>query len=195
MTHPPKPAVTAADLVPTIKNRWSSVIFNGKPLTEEQIYALFEAARWAPSSYNEQPWLYVYAQRGDDNRQVLEDLLLEGNAWAKQADVLMVCFAKETLDRNDKPNDAAEHDMGASNYAVTLQATHMGLATHQMGGFTKDKANEVLGVPDKFRPIAMMAVGYPGDPSQADEALKERDAAERSRKEQTEFVFRGSYSA
>lgn len=195
MTYPPKPAPTDVDLVPAIKNRWSSVIFDDKPLTQEQITALFEAARWAPSSYNEQPWLYIYAQKGDENRQVFEDLLFDGNAWAKQADLLIACFAKETLDRNDKPNGAAEHDMGASNYAVTLQATHMGLATHQMGGFDKDTANEALGVPSKFRAISMMAVGYPGNSETADKVLKERDSTPRSRKEQTEFVFRGTYSA
>lgn len=195
MTHPQKPAETDADLVPVIANRWSSVVFGDTAVSQEQTHALFEAARWAPSSYNEQPWLYVYAQKGDENRSVYEELLLDGNAWAREADILIVCFSKQTYDRNNKPNTAALHDTGASNYALVLQATHMGLATHQMGGFQADKANETLGVPEQYAPVCMIAVGNPGDPADTSDELRARDKSPRTRKPQAEFVRRGTFNA
>ena len=184
MSYPHNPAITDADLVPEISKRWSPGVFTNQEPDETAIHALFEAARWAPSSYNEQPWLYVYALKNDgETRETLEGLLVEANAWAKEAGLLLCSFAKKTFDKNGKVNTKAQHDVGASNYALTLQATKMGLITHQMGGFTADKANEALGVPENFEPVSMMAVGYAGDTKNK----------ERSRNEQTEFVRRGTY--
>lgn len=195
MTFPPKPADTDLPILDAIRNRWSPIAISAKPISDEDIATLFEAARWAPSSYNEQPWRYLYALKDDgEDRDKLDALLMDGNAWARNAYLLMVCFAKKTLTRGGKPNGAAEHDLGSATGYIALQCESLGLVCHQMGGFFAEKANEALGVPDDFQPIAMMAIGYPEDPESVSEEAQERDGAPRERKEQSKFVFRGKWS-
>lgn len=179
------------NLVPEIKERFSPVIYSNEEPSAEQIEALFEAARWAPSSFNEQPWHFVYALKSDgEGRKNMESLLMDGNAWAKEAGMLLCSFAKKRFAKNNKENRHSMHDTGAANYALTLQATSMGIITHQMGGFFVDKANETLGVPEDFEPVSMMAIGFMGDVESAPEELKERQNAERTRKDKQEFVSR-----
>lgn len=193
MKYPAKPAVTDAPVIEVIQNRWSPVIFSDKALSEKEITSIFEAARWAPSSFNEQPWRYVYAGKGDMGRDILEGLLVEGNAWAKDAGLLVLGFSSKIFKKNGKPNRHYLHDTGAASALITLQATSMGLITHQMEGFDFKRANEALGVPPEFEPGSMMAVGYPGDPAKAPEKYRERDAGPRTRNPRSSFASRGKF--
>lgn len=191
MTSPRKPALTDLPILEAIRERWSPYAFDARPIEQEKIETLFEAARWAPSSFNEQPWRYVYAQKNDGApREAMESLLMPGNDWAKQAGLLIVSFFKKTFTYNGKPNRHALHDTGAASAYLTAQLTALGLIGHQMAGFDAAKANILLGVPEDFEPGSMIAVGYPGDPASLPEDLRKREEAPRSRKEQGEFALR-----
>ncbi len=162
-------------------------------IDQKMIDRLFEAARWAPSNYNEQPWRFVYATKDDGKeREVIESLLVDGNAWAKSAYLLIVSFTKKTFAKNDKPNRMALHDLGAANLSIALQATDMGLVTHQMGGFDHENVNTILGVPDDFLPGSMMAISQPTDSKGAPAELIQRDEKPRSRAS-TVIAFRGKW--
>lgn len=126
--------MTEPHVHPLLLERFSPKEFKDDALSSEQVASLFEAARTTPSSYNEQPWRFVFAEKGDPGRGAVESLLVEGNAWAKEAPLLIVSFAKKTLTRNGKENRFALHDLGAANLSLMLQAVSLGLATHQMGG-------------------------------------------------------------
>ncbi|MBN1986461.1 MAG: nitroreductase family protein [Prolixibacteraceae bacterium] len=175
-----------------IQKRWSPRVFSEKPLTTEMIELLFEAARWAPSSRNEQPWNYYYAER--KNTKVFNEFvgLLTGNNpyWAKDAQVLMVSVMKKVSGHNNRPNGKALHDIGAANVSIAIQAAEMGLQVHQMGGFDKEKAAEYLQLDTEiFEPVTMIAAGFPADEQNPSEDQKNRMAQHFSRKEQKEFVF------
>lgn len=194
MDYPHKRAPTSLSILDAFRERWSPLAFSDRPVEQEKVDTLFEAARWAPSSFNEQPWRYVYAQKGDGaERSAMESLLMPGNDWAKKAGLLMVSFAKKTFTYNGKPNRHALHDTGAASAFLAAQLPSLGLIGHQMAGFDVAKANALLGVPEDFEPGSMIAIGYPGDPSLLPENLKEREAAPRSRKEQKEFIFKGGF--
>lgn len=193
--YPSNPAPADAPLIDIIKNRWSPYAFSGKAIPADKVAALFEAARWAPSSFNEQPWRYIYALKEDTDRKMIESLLVDGNAWAKDAGLLMISFAKKTFARNGKPNRHCMHDLGCANGFITLQAESMGLVTHQMAGFFVEKANEVLGVPDDYEPGSMMAVGFPGDPKTISEDLQKREQTPRTRNAASSFAMRGRWMA
>ncbi len=195
MQFPYKGAPTDTPVIDVIKNRWSPVIFSEDELSEEEISSLFEAARWAPSSYNEQPWRYIYARKKDVEREKLESLLAEGNSWAKQAGLLLLSFARKTFTKNGKPNRHSLHDVGAASALMTLQATAMGLISHQMAGFDISRANTMLGVPSEFEPGSMIAIGHPGDAKKASATFQERDAQERMRNPRSSFVYQGGYRA
>lgn len=181
LPYPEKETPTDAPILDVLAKRWSSLAFDPTPLNEDQIASLFEAARWAPSSYGEQPWRYVYAVKGDNNREVLEDLLMDGNSWAKEAGLLMLSFAKKKYEKNGNPNKHYFHDTGAATLSLVLQATSMGLVSHQMGGFYTDKANDALGVSEDFEPCSMIAIGYPGDPDSLTDDLQQRRDMPRTR--------------
>lgn len=195
MSYPEKPALTDLPIVGAIKRRWSPVAFSDKPLEPKMIAALFEAARWAPSSFGEEPWRYVYAAKGDDGREALESLLVEGNAWAKKAGLLAISFAKTNFTYNSKPNRHHLHDLGCATGYLVLQSTELGLVSHQMAGFAHEKANDVLGVPKEFVPGSMFAIGHYGDPKAMDEGSQKRDASPRGRKPVEEFAFKGRWKA
>ncbi len=194
MKYPTKPVDAEAPIIDVILNRWSPLAFDPAPLSVGQIASLFEAARWAASSYNEQPWCYIYAGKQDAGRDKLESLLVEGNAWAKNAGLLILSFAKKTFANNGQPNRHSLHDTGAASALMTLQATSMGLISHQMAGFSVDTANAVLGVPDDFEPGSMIAIGYAADPASLSPDLLERQQAERTRNPQSSFVLRGKWA-
>lgn len=195
MTTSDRSAPTSAEVLESIRLRWSPLAFDARTIEPEKIRLLFEAARWALSSYNEQPWRYIYALKDDgEDRAKLEALLVEGNAWAKSAPLLMISFASKTFLRNGTENRYALHDTGCASGFITLQAVKLGLATHQMSGFRVEDANAELGVPDAFLPGSMMAVGYMGNPASLPDSLRERELAPRQRKEQTELVMRGRWT-
>ncbi len=194
MQHTSKTVQTPLPLLDAIKQRWSPVAFSGKPIEQEKIMTIFEAARWAPSSFNEQPWRYIYATKDDqEGRRALESLLSEGNSWAKNAYLLLISFAKKTFVKNGKENRHAMHDVGCATGYIALQLPTLGLAGHQMAGFAFEKANGILGVPDDFIPGSMMAVGYPGDIEELPPDLQARQESPRTRRDAGDFAFRGKW--
>ena len=195
MDYPHKKAPTNLPVIEPILERWSPMAFDPKPVEEEKVMAMFEAARWAPSAYNEQPWRYIYAQKGDKNRDVLEGLLTEGNAWAKNAGVLMLSFASKNFGYNGKPNRHYLHDTGAASAYMMAQLPSLGLVGHQMSGYDKDRANEALGVPDEFEPGSMIAVGYYAGQDGLKDDWKQREDAPRVRKDLHDIAFSGEWKA
>jgi nitroreductase len=176
-----------------IGNRYSPYVYDDRPVSEDDLKSLFEAARWTASSYNEQPWRYIVATRANAKEyERLLSCLVEGNQeWARQAPVLALGVVKTTLTRNDKPNRVALHDLGAASASLTLEATSRGLAVHQMGGILPEKAREVYGVPDGYEVVTGMAIGYAG--AADDSALGQRDRRPRKRRPVTESVFTGRW--
>lgn len=175
-----------------IKKRWSPRKFTDKPVTDEMLHLLFEAARQAPSSRNGQPWHYYFAKKQDEttfNR--LFECLTDGNkVWAQSAQVLMVSVMKKNFDYKNLPNGKAMHDLGAANISIAIQSAEIGLQVHQMGGFDKEKAMELLQLAkENFEPATMIAVGFPADEESFSEEDKKRMEQHRSRKEQKDFVF------
>ena len=178
-----------------IEQRKSRRAYENKPLDQDTIHSLFEAARWAPSSSNEQPWVYIYATKDQSALwEKLADSLVEGNkVWALQAPLLILGLVRKNFIRNDKPNGSAKYDLGAANALLSVQATHLGLNVHQMGGFDRQIAIDNLNIPDTHEPVVMMAVGYPGDPEILPENLKLRELAPRERYTQSSFVMNKSF--
>jgi nitroreductase len=175
-----------------IKNRWSPRSFSNKPVTDAMIELLFEAARRAPSSRNEQPWIYYFAKKQDESVfNSLFDCLTEGNkVWAQSAQVLMISIMKKNFDYKNLPNGKALHDIGAANISIAIQAAEMGLQVHQMGGFDKEKAIELLQLDkENFEPVTMIAVGFQADEKTFSEEDKKRLEQHKNRKEQKKFVF------
>ena len=176
-----------------IKNRWSPRTFKEYAVTDEMIFLLFDAARRAPSSRNEQPWQYFYAKKQDESAfNRLFDCLTDGNKmWAQSAQVLMVSVIKKNFDYKNLPNGKALHDVGAANISLAIQAAEMGLQAHQMGGFDKEKATVLLQLDkENFEPVTMIAIGFPANEQDFSEEDKKRLAQHHSRKEQKEFVFK-----
>ena len=158
-------------------DRWSPRALSGESVTEEELLKLFEAARWAPSSYNNQPWRILYARRDTEHWQTFLGLLVDGNrVWAKDAGALLLFVSKETFDFNGKPYPTHSFDTGAAWENLALQATMSGLVTHGMQGFDYERARTELNIPEGFRVEAMAAVGRHGDPATLPEPMREREA-------------------
>lgn len=174
-----------------ITKRWSPYSFDSRSVTDEDLRSLFEAARWAPSSYNEQPWNYIVAKKENPEEfQRLLSCLVDGNqVWAKAAPVLALGITKLRFARNDQPNRAAIHDLGLAAGNLVVEATARGLWVHQMIGILPDKAREIYAIPEGYEPLTGIAIGYAGDPKALPEGLRERDLARRPRKPLKEFVF------
>ncbi len=189
-----KPAPSEAPVHELIRQRWSPRAFSDKPLSPEVLRSLFEAARWAPSSNNQQPWAFIIATRGDkENFDKLLSVLVEFNAgWARNAAVLGIAVSRLLFD-NGTPNRNAFYDTGAATALLSVEATAQGLFVHQMAGFDHQKAKQVLGIPEGWEPIAAFAIGYPGDPDSLPEKLREREVAPRTRKPVGDFVMAGQW--
>jgi nitroreductase len=174
-----------------VAKRWSPYAFSDRAVSADDLRSLFEAARWAPSSYNEQPWRYIVATKANAAEfDRMLSCLVEGNqAWAKAAPVLAIGCAGLNFERNGKPNAAAIHDLGLASATLTFEATARGLYVHQMIGIVPDKVRELYHVPEGFEPKTGLAIGYAADPSTLPEKLRERDLAPRTRKNLSEFVF------
>jgi nitroreductase len=175
--------------------RWSPYAFEDRVVPEADLRSLFEAARWAPSSYNEQPWSYIVATKDDPEQfQRLLSCLVEGNQiWAKAAPVLALGVVSLRFALNAKDNRAAVHDLGLAAGNLLLEATVRGLFVHQMIGILPDKAREIYGIPEGFEAWTGLAIGYKGDPTSLPARLRERDLAPRQRKQLREFVFSGKW--
>jgi nitroreductase len=178
-----------------IAERWSPRAFSDKRVAPDVLQSLFEAARWAPSSSNEQPWAYIVATKDDpENFAKLVSVLVPFNVtWAQRAPVLALAVAKLTFEKNANPNRNAQYDVGAASAWLTVEATTRGLFVHQMAGYDHDKAREVFGIPAGWEPIAAMAIGYPGDPDSLPQPLRDREVAPRTRKPISAFVMSGSW--
>lgn len=191
-----KPAETQFPIHDLLQRRWSPRAFSERMVESDTLRSLFEAARWAPSSNNEQPWHFIVGTRDDPSGyDRLFACLKEGNKkWAFRAPVLMLSVARLNFEDEGTPNRHAWHDTGMAAISLSLQATALGLIAHQMAGFDVDKARADLGIPAGFEPVAMIAVGYPGDPAILDERLRQRELAPRERKPIREFVSQGQWA-
>jgi len=189
-----KTASTQYPVISALRNRWSPRAFNNQPITPDDLHTIFEAASWAPSAINEQPWLYIYAHRSDEaGFQKLVDCLLPGNqVWAKNAAVLILSLARKNHSATGKPNHTYLYDTGAANMALTIQATEMGIHVHQMGGFDHEVTIKAFNLADDVQPAVIMALGYQGSHEQLDEPFRTRELAARSRKPLSEIVTKAS---
>ena len=174
-----------------IAGRWSPYAFSNRAVDPADLAGCLEAARWAPSSYNEQPWSYIVATRDDAEQfqRVLSCLVEANQAWAKEAPVLLLCCTRLNFTRNGEPNAAAVHDLGLAAASLSFEATARGLYVHQMIGIVPDRATELFDIPSDVRPLTAMAIGYVAEPGTAPEQYQQRDTAQRSRKPLKEFVF------
>jgi nitroreductase len=174
--------------------RWSPRAMSGDPLSEGEVYTLFEAARWAPSTYNEQEWRFLYARRDTPQWPLLFDLLVEGNqAWCKNAAMLAVIAAHKVFAHNGKPNPVHLFDCGCAFENLALQGTVMGLVVHGMQGFDYDKARTTLSIPDDYAVVAMFAAGRPASVDVLPEKLREREKPS-DRKPVEEFICEGAFN-
>jgi len=186
-----KNAETEAPIVNTLAVRWSPVAFSDNPVSSRDLKSMFEAARWAPSSYNEQPWRYIVGVKGEGttHARILE-CLAEGNqGWAKNAPVLAVGVVMRNFSATGKPNKAAEHDLGLASANLVIEATVRGLHVHQMIGLDPDALREVFSIPDDADAFTGLAIGHLDASQNADPAHRARDSKPRSRIGQNEFVF------
>ncbi len=178
-----------------LAERWSPYAFDSRRVSDDDLRSIFEAARWAPSSYNEQPWSYIVATQDDPTEfEHLISCLVEPNrAWAKAAPVLALGVVNLRFRRNNKENRAAVHDLGLASASLTFEATSRGLHVHQMIGIYPDRARELYHIPEDAIAWTALAIGYKADPCEAPEALRERDSTPRTRKPLSEFVFSGAW--
>lgn len=178
-----------------IAQRWSPYGYADRSVSKDDLRSLFEAARWAASSYNEQPWSYIVATR-DEPKEFARLLacLVEGNqGWAQSAPVLALGCTNLFFKLNGKPNTAAVHDLGLAAGNLSFEATARGLVVHQMIGILPDKARQEFHIPEGTQPLTALAIGYAADPGALPDKLKERDLAPRTRKRLGEFVFGGAW--
>jgi nitroreductase len=196
MTHG-KQAAPDHPIHELLSKRWSPYAFADRPVTDEDLRSLFEAARWSASSYNEQPWRYIVATKPDAAEfERLLSCLVEGNqAWAKAAPVLAIGCTSLNFKLNNKPNAAAVHDLGLASANLTLEATARGLFVHQMIGIVPDRVRELYRVPAGVQPLTGLAIGYAADPETLPEKYRERDLAPRARNPLAEFVFGGQWGS
>lgn len=188
-THPD------SNLDKNIQARQSLRSFSDQAVEPATLHVLFEAARWAASCFNEQPWRFVYATREQPAEfdRLLHCLVEHNQSWAREAPVLIATLAAKHFAKNGKPNHHAGHDLGLAMGNLSLQAASLGLHVHEMAGFDAAKVMSDLNVPAEYEALTMATIGYPGKPDQLSDALREKETAPRSRKPLSELVFRGSF--
>lgn len=190
-----KPAPTRYPIHELLGRRWSPHAFAERGVEPEKLRRLLEAARWAPSSFNEQPWSFLVATKDEpaEYERLLGCLVEANQQWARLAPVLMLSVARLNFERNAKPNRHAFHDVGLAAASLVIQAMAEGLFVHQMAGINVERARELYAVPEGFEPVAGIALGYPGDPEQLPEKLRQRELAPRARKPLEQIVFSGRW--
>lgn len=188
------PAPVESPVHELVQHRWSPRAFSNKPVPPAILKSLFEAARWAPSSSNSQPWAYIVATKDDKENfdKILSTMVDFNQGWAKHAPVLAISVA-QIKNKEGKPNTHAFHDVGSASAQLSFQAVADGLHVHQMAGFSADKAREVFHIPNDWQAVATIAIGYPGDPNALPDKLKERELAPRVRKNLADFVMTGDW--
>lgn len=189
------PAAADQPILELLRERWSARAFNDPEIEPSTLLRLFEAARWSPSSANEQPWRFVIARRS--NKEAFSRLLSALNpgnqTWASRAAVVGFASAALNSQRTGAPNRWAWYDTGQAMAYLSVQATHEGLIVHQMAGFDAGRARQACGLPEGFEPAAAFVIGYPGDPSLLEEHNQKRESAQRTRRPITETVFEGRW--
>jgi nitroreductase len=192
-----KKAETRVPINDLIASRWSGRAYDpDRDVEEDQIIALLEAARWAPSCYGDQPWRYIVCVKKANPEAWARafSCLAEGNqGWTRYAPVLMLAIADSIMSRTGKPNRWGQYDTGAASMSLCIQATELGLMVHQMGGFDADRARMVFAIPDQFVPMAMMTIGYQLPLAKLSGEIRERELAERARKPISEIFYNGSW--
>lgn len=191
-----RPAPVGVPVHDLIKHRWSPRAFDSKPLTAQDLKCLFEAARWASSSYNAQPWYFIIATKEDpENFQKVLSTFVEFNqGWAKNAAAVGLSVAGHKMPHDGSQNRHAFHDVGQAATTLSLEAASHGFQVHQMAGILPDKAREVFGIPADFEAVAGFAIGYPGDPNSLPEGrLRDQESGDRQRKPLSDFVFTGKW--
>jgi nitroreductase len=175
--------------------RWSPYSFQDRPVPEEDLQSLFEAARWAASSYNEQPWSFILATREESEafRKAVSCLVEQNQQWASEAPVLVLCCTRTIFSMKEKPNPAAIHDLGLAAAGLTFEATARGLHVHQMIGIRPEKVRELYEVPEEIQPVTAMAIGYVDSANRLPEMFKERELAPRTRKPLSDILFSGKW--
>ena len=178
-----------------LANRWSPRAFSAQVPSKETLATLFEAARWAPSAFNEQPWRFIVATKEDEveHGKILACLVEANRAWAAAAPVLGILVTKETFTLNDKPNSHAGHDGGLALENLMLQAVAEGMFAHAMSGFSPDRVRKTFSVPEGYRPMTAFALGYGGDPDQLEGEVRAQELAPRERLPLADLVFTGGW--
>jgi len=190
-----KPAPVDHPIEEILKRRWSPRAFSDRIVERDKLQRMFEAARWAASSFNEQPWSFIVAtkEKPDEYAALLSCLTEKNQQWARRAPVLMVSVAKLNFEKNGKPNRHAFHDVGMAVSNLIVQATALGLYVHQMAGFSVETVRETYGVPEGFEPVAAVAVGYPDDPNVLPEQFRQQEVGPRQRKPIESFIFEAKW--
>ena len=178
-----------------LADRWSPYGFTDRPVPEADLNSLFEAARWAASSYNEQPWTYFVAIRSHpwEFERILSCLVPANQLWAKAAPVLVLGIVNLRFSKNNKENRAAVHDLGLASANLVMEATSRDISVHQMIGILPDRARELYHIPEHAEAWTAMAIGYKANAAELPKGLRERDLAPRQRKPTRQFVFTGSW--
>jgi len=190
-----KAAPTDHPIHDLIRTRWSPRAFSDKHVSDETLRSLFEAARWAPSSSNEQPWAFLVSRKGDgaNHEKMLATLVEFNQTWAKNAPVLVIAVSELAFAKNGTPNRNAFYDTGAAVALLSIEATAQGLFVHQMAGFDPQKAREAFQIPAGWEAIAAFTIGHPGDSASLSGTLQEREHAPRARKPLSDFVMSGGW--
>lgn len=187
----PKQIKTSRPVLELVRKRWSPRSFSDRKISRDNLNTLFEAARLAPSSRNEQPWEYIYAHKNDEAfRNMLECLNPGNKEWAKNAAVLVISLARKQFS-DGRNNKSSQHDTGLANMQLVLQAMDLGIFVHMMAGFHMEKTIETLAIPKDFEVICFMAIGYRDNPNRLPEPYRSREMKERTRKNIDEFAFHG----
>ena len=190
-----KPAPIDYPIEDLLRRRWSPRAFSDRMVEPEKLLSLFEAARWAPSSFNEQPWSFIVttSHEPEEYARLLNCLVEKNQQWARLAPVLAVSIAKMNFDRGGKPNRHAFHDVGLAVGNLLVQATALGLVVHQMAGFSAEKVRNDFAVPEGFEPVAAIAIGYPAAADVLPEPFRAQELEPRQRKPVAGFVFQGRW--
>jgi nitroreductase len=192
-----KPAPADHPIHEIIRDRWSPRAFGDRSIPSRELATILEAARWAPSAYNDQPWYFILATKDEPEEfeRMLGCLVEANRLWAGGAAALAISVARISYAHNGSPYRHAYYDTGQAVAAITLQATALGIRAHQMAGFDVDRARETYGVPEGYDPVTAIAFGYSGDATSLPEKLQEAELAERARRPLAETVFAGRWGA
>ena len=188
-----KKANTSLAINPVLASRWSPRAFSNKEIDDRALIKMFEAARWAPSSMNDQPWHFIIGRKGEESYQKIFETLVEFNQlWAINAPVLVLCIG--SINRSDTTaNPAYKYDTGQAVAHLSIQAMYDGIYVHQMGGFSEKKAAELFQIPEHYEALTVLAIGYLGNPEMLPLRMQKSENAERFRKPLHDFVFENKF--